>query len=129
MTDTHDPSDNDPHAWYPDDPEGVQSQDDPDESPHPKAVSLSTPLPTIDEYLASPPDATVFAGGPLDGVPKVTPRQADDSGARWVCSGCGATWKADPGTHHTHEEPVPGSKSRKTYVQHRIDMVPGGSAG
>lgn len=44
---------------------------------------------------------------------------------RWVCSGpgCYATWKKNPGSFHTHETPVPGSKSRVTYKNYPITRV------
>ncbi len=55
-----------------------------------------------------------------------TARAVKATGARWICSGCGATWTEKPASkHHSHSVPVPGSKSRVTYENHRINEVAG----
>lgn len=69
----------------------------------------------------APPTVTSKALPPTSFSPQSS--SSGDAGARWVCSGCGATWKADPGPWHTHEHPVAGSKNRVTYENKAINRV------
>ena len=68
----------------------------------------------------APARASPAAMSPTDRSPS-----PGESGARWICSSCAATWKADPGPWHTHTTPVPGSMSRVTHDNHAITKVGG----
>lgn len=112
--DLTDPTDVGDHDTFEDLFEEVEL--DPDQQPHPDATKIveSMDLESVDLT----PDG--FA-------PRGTVKVEEKPGTRWVCSGqgCGAVWTTDPGPHHTHEIPVPGSKSRVTYENHKITKVEG----
>ena len=82
---------------------------DPDDAPAEPPSKPPTPA-TVSQVATSPTDEQAPSVGP---------------GARWVCSECGAVWKNDPGSWHTHETPVPGSKSRVTHNNYAITKVEG----
>lgn len=76
----------------------------PDLPPHPNATKL-----VVQTVSAEPAEPILSAG--------VAPS--------WSCSGCAAKWKQDPGLFHSHEVPVPGSKSRVTYENFSITKAGG----
>jgi len=67
----------------------------------------------------------VAAARPAAAQPTPRPQAVERAGDRWACTaaGCNAVWTRNPGQWHTHEVPVPGSKSRKTYVNESIVRV------
>ncbi|KKN05624.1 hypothetical protein LCGC14_1085410 [marine sediment metagenome] len=131
------PTEHDGPEW--DDEDDIpdwDGDDIPDQEPHPEASAIIGAVPPGDEE------------GPYeDGTEvRVTEITRDDSGypiaaktvehfkvdegkkvhlTTWSCSGCAAKWKQDPGKFHSHEVPVPGSKSRVTYENHAISKVSG----
>jgi hypothetical protein len=82
---------------------------------------------------ATMPEVVIDPAAPEDAVIAFDPKTKKPVGVltnvgakpRWACSVCSASWDQDPGPFHTHETPVPGSKSRVTYENHPVEKVSG----